>query len=489
MKKRLLEILTGVAVAAVLVAIIGAGGVFGAQRGQHPASSGPVLSPAASPTPAPSTDPTPGPTAPAIAAVAAVTPAPLPTLPPRIPLRLPPIPVRVLPTPTPAPRPSRSVQPGDWTEPRYDAGDTGYNSADTAMPASRIPSLRPVGSGYGAGQPAVAGGVAYYPKGGTIEAYVLDSCRGQYCQPSWRYDLGNPSNSQSAVSVGVAVAGGRLYATVNVYEAAWLWVFDASGCPSGLCPPLWRGQIDTWANSRGNTLDAPVVSGGVVYAAATGDNSLQAFAAGGCGAAVCVPLWTGAFTDASVTGSPAISGGLVYVDLFNQIAAYRVGGCGAASCAPAWDVNLPGHDLGGVAVTGGRIFATTYEGALLALDASSGTILWSTPTGETDNQLRSIPTVDASRLFVVLGTGLQAYDSTTGRLLWSGGVNDTLLGSASGADGVIYVSGSRQAVYAFATGGCGTAACSPLSTIATPESGDVPVIAEGYLLIGNTLYG
>lgn len=488
MKKRLLEILTGVAVAAVLVAIIGAGGVFGAQRGQHPASGGPVLAPAPSPTPAPSTDPTPAPT---IVAVTA-TPVSAPTAPPRPPLQLPSIPTRVLPTlaalPVLTPRPSRPVQADDWTEPHYDAGGSGYNSGDTAMPASRIPSLHPVGSGFGAGQPAVTGGVAYYPTGGTIGAYVLDGCRGQYCQPSWRYDLGNPSNSQPAQSVGVAVAGGRLYATVNVYEAAWLFVFDASGCPSGLCPPLWRGQIDTWANSRGNTLDAPVVSGDVVYAAATGDNSLQAFAAGGCAAPVCAPLWTGAFTNASVTGSPAISGGLVYVDLFNQIAAYRVGGCRAASCAPVWDITLPGHDAGGVAVSGGRIFATTYEGALLALDASSGTIVWSTPTGETDNLLRSIPAVDAGRLFVVLGTGLQAYDSTTGRLLWSGDVNDTLLGSATGADGVIYVGGSKQAVYAFAAGGCVTAACSPLSTIATPEAGDVPVIAEGYLLIGNTLY-
>lgn len=67
-----------------------------------------------------------------------------------------------------------------------------------------------------------------------------------------------------------------------------------------------------WEAQAGDALRVqPAVAGGLVFTGAD-DGSVQAFAAGGCGAATCDPLWSAA-TGSRITGAPAVSNGRLYV--------------------------------------------------------------------------------------------------------------------------------------------------------------------------------
>jgi hypothetical protein len=71
-------------------------------------------------------------------------------------------------------------------------------------------------------------------------------------------------------------------------------VFSAGGCGAAVCQPLWvdrtGGRID---------IASPTVAGGVALVG--GGNFVFAFDAGGCGQAVCDPLWKGSATTGGVT--------------------------------------------------------------------------------------------------------------------------------------------------------------------------------------------
>jgi outer membrane protein assembly factor BamB len=54
--------------------------------------------------------------------------------------------------------------------------------------------------------------------------------------------------------------------------------------------PLWSAALPGGATPPG-TANGPAVANGVVYAG-TGDGGTVAYAAAGCGAATCAPLWT-----------------------------------------------------------------------------------------------------------------------------------------------------------------------------------------------------
>ena len=95
-----------------------------------------------------------------------------------------------------------------------------------------------------------------------------------------------------------------------------------------------------------------------------------------------------------------------------------------------------GDDLmgGGLAVDGGRLFATTSFGHIVALDPANGKALWRTKLVAS---LRAAPTARAGRLFVVtMDNQTHALDQATGKTLWTHtGINEgaSILGSTSPA--------------------------------------------------------
>lgn len=72
---------------------------------------------------------------------------------------------------------------------------------------------------------------------------------------------------------------------------------------------------------------------------------------------------------------------------------------------------------GGVAVAGGKVFVASGYRTMSALDAATGSVLW---TVRTESPLHGAPTVAGSRVYVVdVDNQMIAFDTATGRQSWS----------------------------------------------------------------------
>ena len=103
-----------------------------------------------------------------------------------------------------------------------------------------------------------------------------------------------------------------------------LAAFRIADCGSGSCSPLWQAHVDDLSQPAGR-LSAVADANGIGYVT-TIDGSLHAFAV-----ATGAPLWRG--RSASEAWSPTVAGGVVYVaTTLGAVEAYPAGGCGAAVC-------------------------------------------------------------------------------------------------------------------------------------------------------------
>jgi hypothetical protein len=96
----------------------------------------------------------------------------------------------------------------------------------------------------------------------------------------------------------------------------------------------------------------------------TTDGRLVAFAATGCDASPCPPLWEGTLAG-NATSAPVAGGDAVYVGMTDRkIAAFGLDGCGADTCSPLATVSpvWAGHLTGGPIVHDGTLIAGTDNG-------------------------------------------------------------------------------------------------------------------------------
>lgn len=137
-----------------------------------------------------------------------------------------------------------------------------------------------------------------------------------------------------------------------------------------------------------------------------------------------------------VTASPIVADGRVYaLDANGSVSAFSLGGGSAiwrATLAPTVDPNKkPGFDAsnlfslggddgggygGGLAADGGRLFAASGYGAVIAFDPATGKRLWEKNVGA---PVRAAPTAAADRVFVATIEGRTfALSATDGAELW-----------------------------------------------------------------------
>jgi outer membrane protein assembly factor BamB len=146
---------------------------------------------------------------------------------------------------------------------------------------------------------------------------------------------------------------------------------------------------------------------------------------------------------------PVVSGGRVFLrgyesgppgPLDGAVAAFPAAGCGQSMCRPLWQVAVDDVLTGQPTLSGNTLVVGGAYGTVVALDATTGRILW---RGQT--------------------TGPADY--------------------ASSAGGVTYIQ-STNGLTAFATAGCGHASCPPLSRISSAKMipGSPPVVSDGVLL-------
>lgn len=117
------------------------------------------------------------------------------------------------------------------------------------------------------------------------------------------------------------------------------------------------------------------------------------------------------------------------------------GTSGKSALAPPfsvrWNVATPGTILGTPAVVDGRLFATTDDGLAIALDAATGSIVWTHDLGSPSD---SSPAVAGDLVF--LGTRdhrVLALDTSDGRPRWEHDLGNIVLGSPIVVDGTLYI--------------------------------------------------
>jgi hypothetical protein len=123
----------------------------------------------------------------------------------------------------------------------------------------------------------------------------------------WTAPLGSAPVAPPALAGGtlfVPLADGRLVA------------LDGDGCGAATCGVQWSA-------TPGPGQAQPSVGGDVVFTVGQVDGSVEAFDAGGCGAATCAPLWTADVGD-SITGSPAVAAGWLFVSTNLDVVAYAL---------------------------------------------------------------------------------------------------------------------------------------------------------------------
>jgi outer membrane protein assembly factor BamB len=192
----------------------------------------------------------------------------------------------------------------------------------------------------------------------------------------------------------------------------------AASKPVSLPPPQAN---DTWSQPGGVASNAP----GHLALASTLKSAWS------------VNVGTGSSFYGKVTASPIVYAGHVYtLDAAGQVTAVSTSGGSVvwrASTTPANEKDQEGFG-GGLAADGGRVYAATGFGTMVALDAKSGRKLWEKTLGP---PLRASPTASAERVFAVTKEG-QVYclSGSDGTELWTfagSGERASILASTSPA--------------------------------------------------------
>ena len=210
-----------------------------------------------------------------------------------------------------------------------------------------------------------------------------------------------------------------------------------------------------------------------------------------------VPIGEGDSLRARINGDPVVANGAIYaMDSRGRVSAISTAG------QPLWSTAVPtGLDNrsdasgGGLAVAGSRLFATSGFGALVALDARTGAILWEQ---DLDAPGTSAPTVAGGLVYVVGrdNTGW-AVDAETGRVSWQVSGIPSVSSFAGGAgaavsgDLVVFPLDSGEIIGSFPQGGLQrwstvlSGAREGSAAIPISDIGGDPVIDGGRVYLAN----
>ena len=208
----------------------------------------------------------------------------------------------------------------NWSQFRGDAAHTGYQPSESKIGPSTVSSLAEAWTaqlGPTTSSPVVAGGRLYIGEGGFARAEVIYSvfdaagqanCSGtpKVCRPLWQVEAIGGNNPETP-----AVANGLLYVNLDI---GFFAAYNVAACEAApQCAPVWVAEAS----------GTPVVSGGVVYADSFGSVGISAYDAAGTtncavqpgGTRFCEPMWT--TSSDSPVGTVAVAGGVAYASSFD----------------------------------------------------------------------------------------------------------------------------------------------------------------------------
>ena len=200
---------------------------------------------------------------------------------------------------------------------------------------------------------------------------------------------------------------------------------------------VWAVDIGAGNSNRNRITAAPVVTGGVVFAM---DSLAQVTAVSTAGAA----LWRSDLTadfdrgGAQSGGGLAASGGRVYAATgYGEVIALEAG-----TGAVIWRQRIGAPAAGAPVVAGGAVYQMSTDGTGWALDAASGRVNWTLPAAK--NQLASdtgaAPAVAGANVIFPFSAGVMiAVAADSGLPLWQAAITGNRLGRAFANSGDITV--------------------------------------------------
>ncbi len=97
----------------------------------------------------------------------------------------------------------------------------------------------------------------------------------------------------------------------------------------------------------------------------------------------------------------------------------------------------------------GKLYVTTTFGMMYALNATTGSILWSTNLGTKITDPRGSAAVAYGKVFEGTAEGLLAVNATDGSIVWKAPLNSTDTGTPAVVDGFVFVADSSGTLYQF----------------------------------------
>lgn len=393
----------------------------------------------------------------------------------------------------------------DWLHFRFDDNHTGFQPTETTLGTSNIRNAGLLWKAFlgeserslvNYSSPAVVNGVVYIgTTDGRLWAYPADGCGQDECDtPLWTSPSFGQIMDSPAVANGVVYIGSQ---TDDNDASGKLNAFAADGCGQAVCAPLWQGVTGTQSILQ----SSPAVSGGFVFIAAF-DGKLYAFNADGCGKKKCKPVWT-AQTGDHIESTPTVSKGIVYVGSNDgKLYAFKAAGCGKKVCTPKWTGDLGGTIFESTpAVAKGLVYINAQH-KLAAFDAKGCGAETCEPvwTAEEDQDFFSgSPTIAYGRVYQPLESGVAVYKAKgcgalvcdKQFLLFGTGMQDGVESSPTVANGVVYAGRNSGEVLAWNAQKCGQFVCNELWKGFTddPIVSSSPTVVNGKIYVGSAQGG
>jgi outer membrane protein assembly factor BamB len=385
----------------------------------------------------------------------------------------------------------------EWPQFRFDDKHDGVNKFEKTLNRRNVKLLdiewqAQLGDIVDASSPTIVNGVVYIAStDGTLWAYPADGCGQSFCDtPLWQ------STNLAQIRDAPTVANGVVYVGSQTDENSndgKLNAFAAEGCGQAVCAPLWQGD----AGSESILESSPTVADGIVYIGSFG-GKLYAFDADGCGTSLCQPLWAGQ-TGGSIESTPTVYKGVVFVGSDDgKLYAFSAKGCHKSTCKPQWTGTLDSAVFSSSpAIANGFVYiAGQHE--LAAFKAKGCGAKQCSPVWQAsdDNEFfNASPAVRGGLLYIPWATGLAVYDANgcgqqNCEKLWQlfgDGFQAAIVSSPTMANGVVYAGRNTGEVLAWRAGPCGDIICHNIWSGRTEDQivSSSPTVVNGKLYIGS----
>jgi outer membrane protein assembly factor BamB len=217
-------------------------------------------------------------------------------------------------------------------------------------------------------------------------------------------------------------------------------VLAAASAVGDETPPSRGIRASGWTyTTRKSVSSSPVVSGGTVY---IGSSDHKVYALNAVTGHV---IWAKA-TGGAVGSSPVIANGMVYAGSNDGYVYAR----DTATGHLLWRTALGDWITSTPAVSGGKVYVGSGDRRVYALDALTGAIVWSHLTG---GSVESSPAVSDGTVYVGSDDGkVYALDAATGHVRWIRRTGGQVQSSPAVANGTVYIGSNDHRVYALTTG-------------------------------------